>query len=113
MSPYTIPEETLLNLVNAAKAFKRAKTAERRLYWAKRLLNRVTAYEEAEAMIKQRFKEPAYVEIETAVLVCSCGHRTEVPGNEMGLVGQPLQRCEGCNRQWWTSGAADCEEPTL
>lgn len=57
MSPLAIPEETVLNLVNAAKAFARAKTTERRLYWAKRLITRVTAYEIAEAENKVRLKD--------------------------------------------------------
>lgn len=56
MSPFSISEETVLNLVNAAKAFKRAKTKERQEYWAKRLIKRVTAYEDAEAENKARIK---------------------------------------------------------
>ena len=57
MSPHAIPEETVLNLVNAAKAFKRAKTKDRREYWGHRLINRVSAYEEAEAENKARIKD--------------------------------------------------------
>jgi hypothetical protein len=57
VSPYAIPEETVLNLVNAAKAFKRAKTEERREYWGKRLIQRVMAYEQAEAENKARLKD--------------------------------------------------------
>jgi hypothetical protein len=55
----------------------------------------------------------AYVEIETAVLVCPCGHRTEVPPREgLGLLGQPHQRCAGCGKKWWAPGVADCSEDT-
>lgn len=57
----------------------------------------------------------AYVEIVSGVLVCTCGHRTDVPRGrwEMALAGQPMQKCEKCGRSWWTPGAADCEEATL
>lgn len=57
MSPFAIPEGVVLNLVNAAKSFNRAKTEKKRAYWAKRLDSCVAAYEREEHENKQRLKD--------------------------------------------------------
>ncbi len=57
MSPFALPELTVLDLVNAAKSLTRAKTDKRRVYWLGRLIKRVAAYEEAEGENKARLKD--------------------------------------------------------
>lgn len=59
-------------------------------------------------------KRRAWVELGSGILICTCGHRTDVPPVqplEM-LAARPIQMCGRCGKEWWVPPSVDCDEVT-